>query len=43
MTLNKKELEEIEKQEMNSHIFRTKLKWIEEGEKNSKFFMALEK
>ncbi len=27
---------------MNSHIFRTKLKWIEEGEKKSKFFMALE-
>ncbi len=28
---------------MNSHIFRTESKWIEEGEKNSKFFMALEK
>ncbi len=34
--LNKKELEQIEKEEMNSHIFRTKLKWAEEGEKNSK-------
>ncbi len=41
--LNKKELEEIEKEEMNSHMFRTKIKWIEEGEKNCKFFMALEK
>ncbi len=41
--LNKKELEQIEKEEMNSHIFKTKLKWIEEGEKNSKFFLSLEK
>ncbi len=41
--LNKKEIEEIEKEEMNSHIFRTKLKWIEESETNSKFFMALGK
>ncbi len=28
---------------MNSHIFRTKLKWTEQVEKNSKFFLALKK
>ncbi len=36
--LNKKELEHIEKEEMNNHILRTKLKSTEEGENNSKFF-----
>jgi hypothetical protein len=32
----KRELEEIEKQETNSIIFRSKIKWAEEGEKNTK-------
>ncbi len=41
--LNKKEFEEIEQEEMDSYIFRTKLKWIEKGEHSLKFFMALEK
>jgi exonuclease III len=39
----KKELEQIEKDELNSQIFRSKIQWTEEGEKNSKFFLGLEK
>ena len=39
----KKELEQIEKEETNSIIFRSKLKWTEDGEKCSKFFLNLEK
>ncbi len=34
----KKELEEIERLETNSKIFRSNVKWTEEGEKNSKYF-----
>jgi len=41
--LSKEELETIEKEEINSLIFRSKLKWYEDGEKNSKFFLNLEK
>ncbi len=37
------ELEQIEISETHSHIFRSKIKWIEDGEKNSKFFLSLEK
>ena len=39
----KHELEEIEKLEASSSIFRSKIKWAEEGERNSKFFLNLEK
>ena len=39
----KKEIEDIEKDEANSYIFRSKIRWAEEGEKNSKFFLNLEK
>ncbi len=34
MILIKKELEKIEKEEMNGQIFRSKTKWTEEGEKH---------
>jgi hypothetical protein len=40
---NKKELEQIERDELNSIIFRSKIQWAEQGEKNKKFFMNLEK
>jgi hypothetical protein len=39
---NKNELEKIEQEERNSILFRTKIKWTEDGEKNSKTF-SLEK
>ena len=39
----KQELEAVEKQEANSIIFRSKIKWAEQGEKNSKYFLNLEK
>ena len=39
----KHELENIEKQEANKYIFRSKSKYYEEGEKNTKYFMSLEK
>ena len=38
-----KELDEIALDETRSIIFRSKAKWVREGEKNSKFFFALEK
>ena len=41
--LNKKELQDIEREETNAIIFRSKVKWIEEGEKNTKYFLNLEK
>jgi exonuclease III len=41
--ISKEELENIEKEEINGLIFRSKLKWYEDGEKNSKFFLNLEK
>ncbi len=40
--LNKKELEQIEKEEINSQMIRSKIRWTEEGEKNSKYFLSLE-
>ncbi len=42
-TLNKNELEQIEKDEVNMQIFKCKVKWPEEGEKNSMYFLSLEK
>ncbi len=41
--ITKKELTDIEIHEANGSIFRSKAKWSEDGEKNSKFFMNLEK
>ncbi len=38
-----KELEQIEKEELNSIIFKSKIKWTEDGEINAKYFLALEK
>ncbi len=32
-TLNKNELQQIEKDEVNRQIFKSKIKWTEEGEK----------
>ncbi len=40
---SKRELEQIEISETHSHIFRSKIKWTEVGENNSKFFLSLEK
>ena len=40
---SKRELEDLEKEEINSTIFRSKIQWAEEGEKNTKFFLNLEK
>jgi len=39
----KRELEDMEKEHMNSIIFRSKAKWVEDGEKNTKYFLNLEK
>ena len=39
----KKELDEFELQSARGHIFRSKVKWNEEGERNTKFFMSQEK
>ncbi len=39
----KQELEAMERQEANSVIFRSKVRWAEHGEKNSKYFLNLEK
>ncbi len=39
--LNKKELEQIEREEINSQMIRLKIRWTEEGEKNSKYFLSL--
>jgi len=39
----KKELENIENSEAAGHILRSKAKWTELGEKNSSFFLTLEK
>jgi hypothetical protein len=39
----KSELEKIEKHEANGSIFRSKIKWSEDGERNTKFFLSLEK
>ncbi len=37
------ELEKIEQAEINGHIFRSNIKWCEDGEKNSRYFLSLEK
>ncbi len=42
-TATKDEVEQIEMHETHSRIFRSKTHWIEEGEKNSKYFLNLEK
>ena len=39
----KHELEQIEKHEACGIMIRSKAKWIEEGEKNTKYFLSLEK
>ena len=39
----KEELEDIRKEKMKGVIIRTKARWIEDGEKPSKYFCALEK
>ncbi len=38
-----KELEEFERLKISSKIFRSKVKWTEKGENNSKYFLNLEK
>ncbi len=38
----KRQLEQIEISETHSYIFRSKIEWTEDGEKNSKFFLFLE-
>ncbi len=40
---SKNELEKIEQAEINGHVFRSKVKWCEDGEKNSRYFLSLEK
>jgi hypothetical protein len=42
-TTSKKELENIDNEITNNIIFRSRSKYIEEGEKNTKFFLNLEK
>ncbi len=39
----KNELEQVEKHETRGFMFRSKIKWIEGGEKNTKFVVNLEK
>ena len=39
----KKEMEDIEKENINKLIFRSKARWVEEGEKNTRYFLNLEK
>jgi exonuclease III len=41
--ITKKELENIEHFEASGHILRSKAKWTEEGEKNTSYFLNLEK
>ncbi len=36
-------MEQIENDEIKSHIFRSKARWTEEGERSSKIFFSLEK
>ena len=40
--ITKKELEQMDNEHINSIIFRSKVKWVEDGEKNSKYFLNLE-
>ena len=39
----KKELENVNKEQLAGTVFRSKCEWAEHGEKNSKFFLNLEK
>ena len=41
--ITKNELEKMDKEQINSIIFRCKTTWIEDGEKNTKYFLNLEK
>ena len=43
ISATKSELEDIENIEAKGIIFRSKMQWSEEGEKNSKYFLSLEK
>ncbi len=36
-------MRKLKKEEMNGQIFRSKIKWTEEGETNSKYILSLEK
>ncbi len=38
----KRELEQIEISETHNHMFRSKIKWTEDGEKNCKLFISVE-
>ncbi len=42
MSLIKKELEQIVKK-LNGQIFRSKIRWTEDEEKHSKYFLSLKK
>ena len=39
----KREFENIQEEEVRGIMIRTKAKWISEGERNTKYFMNLEK
>ncbi len=41
--ISEKELEHIANEDIKAHIFRSKIKWSEEGERNICFFLNLEK
>lgn len=38
----KSELEKVRKEKLQGHIIRSRAKWVEEGEKPSKYFCSLE-
>lgn len=38
----KVELEKVRKEKLQGHIIRSRAKWVEEGEKPSKYFCSLE-
>lgn len=40
--MKKKELESIRKEKLLGHMIRSRARWIEEGEKPSKYFCNLE-
>ena len=43
MELKKQELTEIRKNKMQGHMIRSRMQWVAEGERPSKYFCALEK